>query len=53
MPGAKDERIVMIAGTPGDGMRHSERHVAIYLATYRRVLWVDPLPSAIATAAAA
>ena len=32
----------MIAGTPGDGIRRSERHVAIYPAAYRQVLWVDP-----------
>jgi hypothetical protein len=48
MPGAKDERIVMIAGTPGDGIGHSEREVAICLAAYRRAL----LPPAIAMSGA-
>jgi hypothetical protein len=42
MPGANDERIAMIAGTPGHGIRHSERNVAIYLAAHPRVLSVDP-----------
>jgi hypothetical protein len=44
---------VTIGGTPQHGTRHSELQVAIYLATYRRVLSVEPQPSAIATTAVA
>ena len=43
----------MIGGTPEHGTQHSELQVAIYLATYRRVLSVEPQPSAIATTAVA
>src|SRR5690349_147141 len=41
-----DGLIVMIAGTSWDGIWHSERHVAMHLATRRHVLWVDPQMSA-------
>ena len=37
-----DSCIVVVAGTPWEGMRSSERALAAQLASHQRVLWVDP-----------
>jgi teichuronic acid biosynthesis glycosyltransferase TuaH len=37
-----DEVVVVIAATPWDGIRMSERHVAEHLSHSVGVLWVDP-----------